>query len=153
MRKTLTVILFALLSASYVHAQLEKVLHQSFDLNSISNINLELYGEYEIEKWAGNSILTETTVQIYDATPGIFKHFIKDGRYGIEADLTDGNIQLKSTDNERVAIRRKNPEGEGYKECYEFVKLRIFVPDDFKVVDQTQLVRDTPSEATTSKEN
>ncbi len=155
MKKTVIVILFALLSASYVHAQLEKVLHQSFELNGVNNINLELYGEYEIEKWAGNSILTETSIQIYDATPGIFKHFIeKDNRYGIEADLSDENIQLKSTDGERVAIRRKNKGGEGYKECYEFVKLRIFVPDDFKIVDQTQLVRDTPTEeATTAKEN
>ena len=99
MRKTAIVILFALLSASYVHAQLEKVLHQSFDLDGVNSINLELYGEYEIEKWAGNSILTETSVQIYDATPGIFKHFVeKDKRYGIEANLTDESAIRETAD-------------------------------------------------------
>ena len=148
MKKAVTVILFAFLAVSSVQAQLEKILHQSFDLTSINNITLDLYGEYEIEKWAGNSILTETTVQVYDASIGIFKHFVENGRYGIEANLENELITLTSKDKERTAIRTKKGE------CYEFIKVRIFVPDDFKIVDQGSLVRNASAlEATTSKNN
>jgi len=148
MKKAAIVILFAFLAVSSVQAQLEKILHQSFDLTSINNITLDLYGEYEIEKWAGNSILTETSVQVYDASIGIFKHFVESGRYGIDANLDEESIALVSKDKKRTAIRTKKGE------CYEFVKVRIFVPDDFKVVDQGNLVRNVPTlEATTSKNN
>lgn len=149
MKKTAIVVLLALFSISSVNAQLEKILHQSFELNEINNINLDLNGEIEIEKWAGNSILTETTIQVYDATPGIFKHFIENGRYAIEANTEiEGSIAIGSKDKERRAIRTKKGE------CYEFVKIRLFVPDDFEVVDEKSLQRTMPAtEATTSKDN
>ena len=43
-------------------AQLTKVLHQTFEIDSVENVSISVVGEYEIEKWAGNNILTETKI-------------------------------------------------------------------------------------------
>lgn len=119
-------------------AQLTKVLHQTFEVDSVEKITINLYGEYEIEKWAGNNILTETTIEIYDTTPGIFKYFIEEkGRYNIVAEINNMSASLFSNDSERRTIKNKITD----KECYEFVKVKIFVPDEFNVDDPVNLFR------------
>lgn len=119
-------------------AQLTKVLHQTFEVDSVEKITINLYGEYEIEKWAGNNILTETTIEIYDTTPGIFKYFIEEkGRYDIVAEINNMTASLFSNDSERRTIKNKITD----KECYEFVKVKIFVPDEFNVDDPVNLFR------------
>ena len=62
--------------------------------------------------------MTETSIQIYDASPGIFSHFVKEGRYEILGENGDANYQLKSKDTERKTIRTKRGD------CYEFVKIK-----------------------------
>lgn len=134
---------FFLVISQLANAQLSKVLHQSFEIGDVKTVSLNLVGEYEIEKWAGNTILTETSIEIYDAKPGIFNHFIKEGRYEIIADVQEATAALTSKDSERKSIRTKKGE------CYEFIKLKIFVPDDFNIDDPINLVRQSISEAST----
>lgn len=131
----LSLLIIALLSTQTVNAQLSKVIHQTFDIDEAASVSINLYGEYEIEKWPGNTIMTETSIQIYDATPSILKHFIKAGRYEVEGEGDNDSYHLSSKDTQRKAIRTKRGE------CYEFIKLRIFVPEDFDIVDQKKLVR------------
>ena len=138
MRSALLFSVLILLGQS-ANAQLSKVLHQTFEIDEVSTISLNLVGEYEIEKWAGNSILTETSIELYDAKPGIFEHFIKEGRYEIVSDINEGSAALSSKDSERKTIKTKRGD------CYEFIKLKIFVPDDFNIDDPKHLIRvETP---------
>ncbi len=123
------------------NAQLQKILHQSFEIEEVNSISLDLYGEYEIEKWAGNTILTETHIQLYDATPSILRFFVEQGRYEIEGNISnETSFAMVSKDKVRKSLKTK--EGE----CYEFIKVRILVPEDFTVSNETSLVRNTEQE-------
>ena len=142
----ITFLILILISFSnFSNAQLSKVLHQTFEIDDVDTVSLNLVGEYEIEKWAGNAILTETTIELYDAKPGIFKYFIKEGRYEIIADVNETSVVLHAKDSERKSIRTK------IGECYEFIKLKIFVPDDFNADDPLHLVRQPVSELSTNE--
>ena len=121
-------------------AQLTKVLHQTFEIDSVDKVILNLVGEYELEKWAGNNILTETKIEIYDAKPGVFKYLVEEKkRYEIVAEIDNMTASLFSNDSKRAAIKNN----ETGKECYEFIKVKIFVPEDFNIEDPVNLVRMT----------
>ncbi|MFT4760680.1 MAG: hypothetical protein ACI9XO_004354 [Paraglaciecola sp.] len=127
-----------LFTFSNAQAQLEKVMHQTFEVGSMEGISLDLTGEYTIEKWAGNTIMTETKVELYEASPAILNHFIRKAkRYEVVADTVNTQLMLSSLDKERKPIRTKT------QECPEIVHVRIFIPDTFEMTgDNSQtLVR------------
>jgi len=53
-----------------------QVIHQSFEVGERNAITLSLDAPYEVETWAGNTILTETKVKMENIPPNILKHFI-----------------------------------------------------------------------------
>lgn len=139
--------LLFLLSFSIAQAQLEKVMHQTFEVGNVESIALDLVGEYSVEKWAGNTVMTETKVELYEASPAILNHFVsKDKRYEVIADTLNNQLLLSSLDKERKPIRtkKKNSTNEDgsieTKECPEIVNMRIFLPDTYEKVigDSTQ---------------
>ena len=137
-------VFFSVFVFQIANAQLSKVIHQTFEIDSVENLTLKLVGEYELEKWAGNNILTETKIEIYNTTSGIFKFLIEEKkRYEIVAEINGVNGTLFSFDSKRPSIKN-NKTGE---ESYEIVKVKIFVPDDFNLDDPINLVRMTESEA------
>lgn len=108
-------------------AQLEKVLHQTFFLDEIDLVALNVAGDIEIEQWAGNTIMTETKVKLYEGSPGIINYFVKTGRYDIEHEsFGSEGIRLNSKDSVRRPIKTKAGE------CYEEVIVRVFIPEDFE---------------------
>lgn len=124
------------LASTSINAQLEKVIHQTFEIEDVSRINLDFVEDYAVEViiWAGNNIMTETQIHLYGASSAILKHFIeKEKRYELVLDNTDGIVDLYNFDKERKAIRTKNGE------CIEQVKLRIFVPDHFESINDSTL--------------
>lgn len=130
---TFTLTLFTICCAS---AQLEKVLHQTFELGEAERINLDLKGEYKIELWAGNTVMTETQIRLTDASPAILKHFIeKAKRYDVVLENENSTARFYSHDKERREIKSK------YGLCYEEVNLRIFVPDSFEIINEKSLVK------------
>ncbi|MEO1712408.1 MAG: hypothetical protein AAFU60_03650 [Bacteroidota bacterium] len=119
------------------NAQTEKLLHQTIELDSIDQIQLEIYGAYTVEYWAGNNILTETKVKLYDAPKHVLKFFVEEQmRYQIDALPTVPTLSLVSHVRERKPISYKGTE------CTEEVSLRIFIPDSFKPQSDTFLVRE-----------
>lgn len=127
MLRNLCFLLFFSIFMNTSHAQLEKVLHQTFFLEEIDLVALNVAGDIEIEQWAGNTIMTETRVKLYEGSPGIINYFVKAGRYDIEKeDFGTTGIKLNSKDNIRRPIRTKTGE------CYEEVTVRVFVPEDFE---------------------
>lgn len=131
-------------------AQLAESIHQSFEMDDYNSVYINLKGEVEVETWAGNTVLTETKIKLYDASKGILDYFIKLGRYEIETTNSSSRINLKSKDIVRRPIRTKNGE------CYEEVKVRVFLPDDFEAETKTVWVRkkevDTAEKETPSTE-
>ncbi|HFA51103.1 MAG TPA: hypothetical protein ENJ95_18985 [Bacteroidetes bacterium] len=128
---------FSFCLATLSFSQLEKTIHQTFDVSQSNAISFDLVSDSTvIVPWAGNNVLTETKIELYDASPSILKHFIeKDQRYAIQADSTSGVFRLSSVKMKREPIRTKNGE------CYENVQIRLFVPDDFELQGKNKLVR------------
>lgn len=124
-------------SYSIAQAQVKKILHQSFDLEKVDNVKLDLAGDYEIIAWAGNAILVETNIELYSASRDIYNHFKKEGRYEIAVDSTSTQelIQLRSVDKERKPIRTSKGE------CFEIIRVRVMIPEDFNVIDKSTLIR------------
>ena len=147
------IVFFSFFMFQIANAQLTKVLHQTFEIDSVENISISIVGEYELEKWAGNNILTETKVEIYDTTPGTFKYIIEElKRYEIVAEIDNTKASLFSFDSKRAPIKKSDAkDDESYNESFELVKVRIFVPDDFNIENPNNLVRMIPSEASTNK--
>jgi hypothetical protein len=131
--------LFLLISFSapaIAFCQMEKTIHQTFEIGDAENITLDLVGEYEIKPWAGNTIMTETQVQLFDANISILNHFLeKEKRYFIEADTTGGEVKLISFDKKREAIKTKKGA------CLENVILKVFIPEVFEKQEDTHFVR------------
>jgi len=138
MTQKLLLTLFTFLMCNTIaHAQLEKTIHQTFEIGNTDAVTFELISDTTlIVPWAGNNILTETKIELYDASPSILKHFVeKESRYVIEADTTGGNFKLYSDNKERKPIRTRSGE------CPEIVQIRVFVPENFELQDNKRLVR------------
>lgn len=132
-----------------VNAQFEKIIHQSFEIEEIVDLKFNIAGDYVIEPWAGNVILTETKVRLHNASPSIFKYYLEKERYNLTSASDHKTVTIESLDMERKPIRTKTGE------CYEFVKVRIFIPEDYiRLTDnhwRLEGAEDTP--VATTKEN
>ena len=120
-------------------AQLEQTIHQTFELNDKTNVQLDLHGDYTFVPWASNNILIETKIQLFNSSASILKHFVeKDKRYLIEADTSlSDKLRLYSHDMKRTSLRTKTG-----AESTEIVETRIFIPDNFVIRDEKTLVLD-----------
>lgn len=134
--KPLVTSLFIVFSFCSAFGQLGKTIHQTFEVGESKSIALQVLGDVTIVPWAGNTIMTETKVELYDASPSILKHFLEvERRYEIEASDSTANLQLRSFDQERKEIRTRNGV------CPEIVHVKIFVPEEFVKQDEQTLVR------------
>jgi len=127
--------------ATFTQGQVKKILHQSFELETYNDVKLDLFGEYEIVEWAGNSVLIETSIELYSASRDVYDFFKGEGRYDLEIDSTATGgqlIHLQSVDKERKPIKYRG------NECFEIVRVRILIPEDFEIIDQNNLTRKEP---------
>jgi len=134
MKNTLLILSLLLISIS-AKAQLKKTVHQTFEVGEARNINLDVFGEYEIEAWPGNTIMSETKIELYDASPHILKFFMEEKeRYKLRLDGEgEESISLVSIDQERRSIQYKG------NECFEQVKVKLYVPEEFVAVNPKTL--------------
>ncbi len=139
MRKLIAWSIFSLLFCFTSQAQIKKVLHKTYEIDSAQTITFDFVGEYVIEKWAGSTVLTETSVELYDANINIYRHFLKDGRYDIDLDLTGEIANFISHDKIRPDI--KTAKGQ----CWEIIKLKVYIPQEFTIVDQTRMTKSAPT--------
>jgi len=117
--------------------QLKETIHQTSEIDEAQTINLDLAGDYEIVKWAGNTMMSKTYIELSDAKPSILNYYLKEGRYDLEGNATGESFSLVSKDKTRRPIRFKE------LTCYEYTKVVIYVPDDFVESSKTSLVRQT----------
>ncbi|NNE29917.1 MAG: hypothetical protein HKN16_09780 [Saprospiraceae bacterium] len=119
-----------LVGASSALAQSKHTLHQSFEIDSINQVTVEFAGEYEVVYWEGNTVLTETQIELYDANPNILSHFVKLGRYLVEGDKGTDLAFFKHKDLIRKPIYTKDGQ------AWEVVKMKFYVPDTFSSNDK-----------------
>lgn len=135
----LSILLSVLLSLSFspIQAQMERTMYQVFEVDSAQVVKFEVAGEYSILEWAGNSILVETNVQIWDASREILAELIKIGRYDLATDSSatpnPKEVRIFTKNLERKPIKRID----GQK-CLEIAVTKIFVPDTFYISDDKQ---------------
>ena len=122
-------------------AQLKETVHQTFEIDEVQSINLDIAGDFEIVKWAGNTLMSKTYIELSDAKPSILNYYLKEGRYELEGNATGESFSLVAKDKVRKAIRFKD------LTCYEYTNVVIYVPDDFVEVSKTSLVRQSEDQA------
>lgn len=135
--KKSTLLLTLLFLSAVVFAQQKKTVHQTFPVNEEAlTINLEVYGDYELEPWPGNTIMSETKIELEGAPPHVLKFLMEEKeRYTLEISGEGESITLLSKDKERRQIQYKGAD------CYENVRLKLYVPDDFEVMSDKVLRR------------
>ncbi|MFK7984323.1 MAG: hypothetical protein AB8G86_30395 [Saprospiraceae bacterium] len=101
-----------------------QVIHQSFEMGERKALTLNLNIPYEVETWAGNTILTETKVKMENISPKILKHFISQGRYEIVENNSETAIELSLKEADRRPIRTKNGE------TTETINIKFYIPED-----------------------
>jgi hypothetical protein len=125
--------LFCLANAN---AQNQRFLHVTFPLDTATILELDLFAIDTVETWVGDAVLVETQVRLYDASEGVFNHYInKEKRYDIEAQREGETLRLVSKDKQRPKIKvpdRNAPEKGAMKECVEKVTVKVLIPDVLK---------------------
>jgi len=112
--------------ASSAHAQFSKTIHNSIEADSASTISVDLAGEVTIEPWAGNTVLVETQIRLYNASKGVFEYFVeRAGRYDVLHEMRGSQLYISSKDQERKIIQTKH--GQSTEEVY----VRVMIPADF----------------------
>ena len=125
MKVKLIIGLFLLLTGT-TYGQLQRTIHKTFSLDSAEVVELNLYGDdYVVETWAGDNILTETKIKLYNASKTILNFFMERGRYDIEGQIEENILVLTSKNSSRPPIKNKD------LQCHEVISLRIFMPDTF----------------------
>lgn len=126
------------------NAQMERTTYQTFEIDSARVINLDIMDEYEIKTWAGNNLLVETNIRIWDASKEILNFLIKEGRYDLTTDSTTDPHPKEIRIYTKNTVRRPVKGREGGK-CLEIADCRIFIPDSFVISeDKKRLTRKNP---------
>jgi hypothetical protein len=125
-----------LMVSTKTEAQVEKTIHQTYNVEGAQTITIQIKsGEYEIENWAGNTILIETNIKLEQATTQILNYVVEQGRYQVILDQNEGAFTLK--DKEPIRNRLRSKTGD----CVENITMKILVPDEFTIVGLSQLLR------------
>ena len=130
MRLNFAALLFTLCFLGFAQAaqaQFARTIHRHFEVEDATQIQLNLVGDVEVENWEGNTLLIQTDIHIYNASKGIFTHFVdKVGRYEIEAAVNGDVLDVRHLHQERKLISTKNGV------ATEDVKVKVFMPRYFE---------------------
>ena len=141
--KNFPIIILLLFSLS-TQAQLERVIHQTFEIKEeVNAVSLDLLDSYEIEKWAGNNIMTVAKIELTGGANHILDFFVKEGRYEMEMKEEETKATLTNILKERKEMNWKN----GL--VFELVTIKMYVPEDFDLAGE-QLIRKAESTETAS---
>lgn len=125
LRSTATVLLLSCVTIS-AQAQFSKTVHHTFETDQAKAITIELAGNVTVDTWAGNTVLVQTDIRMYNASKGIFTYFVEQaGRYEVLGSLTGETLNIVSKDPKRDVIVSK------IGDCVEEVNVKVLVPKTF----------------------
>ncbi|MBL7797542.1 MAG: hypothetical protein JNJ90_13685 [Saprospiraceae bacterium] len=122
--------LCALWIATGVSAQMERTVYQVFEVDSVQTITLDIvnFTYPELHIWAGNSVLTEANIQVWDASPEIVNDMIKAGRYEFESEKAGDLLRIFTKQRKREDVRRQGTPSK----FVEQTTIKVFVPDIYE---------------------
>ena len=100
---------------SQAQAQLKKTLHKVFEVPETANLlvfNIYEGDSYDVIPWAGNTIMTETQVEMSKASRGVFDFFLEEGRYDFITAPQSDSLIISSKDLLRRVIKLEDVEAE-----------------------------------------
>ncbi len=126
MRVLLIVACMAIGVASFAQDPAD-IFHKTIDLDSINQIDLDVYGEdqIEIKSWPGDDILVETSVKIVNGKPFMLKFFKEKERYDLVGNISGDRMQLISKDKTRKKVNSNNGT------VLENVAIVVYMPEEF----------------------
>ncbi|MDX1667123.1 MAG: hypothetical protein R3350_07835 [Saprospiraceae bacterium] len=119
--------IWLLLLIPYLPAQHRHIQHQTFALNGVERVQLDLTTDYEAVSWEGTVIMTEVKVELYNASPAMMKKFVEGNRYDLEGNLTGETLNIRSLERKWDFVQTN------YGESQEIVQVKIFVPSGWSV--------------------
>lgn len=124
-------------SLQNLFAQLEKTVHQTFNITDDQNIMVQMNTPFELTAWPGDAVLVETNIKLENATNAILNYVVESGRYEIllQDQGNGANFNLKEKNTKRAQLTTKNGV------VNETVAVKIFVPDFFDISNKAHLVR------------
>ncbi|MFK8005765.1 MAG: hypothetical protein AB8H03_05310 [Saprospiraceae bacterium] len=129
------------------NAQVKKTLHQTFELpDENTEVSLDIYDEFEVEKWSSNNIMIVTTATLESGIQHILDFYIREGRYGVEKSGEKTSLTLTSKDKVRKGMKYKDVM------IYEIVKMKLFIPEDYELQGKNRLVKKAEETASTNNQ-
>lgn len=138
---------FLSISLTQGQGQVQKTLHQTFDINGADKIQVSLADNYDVQTWAGNNVMIEMTIKLSHVQQNVLDYVVhQEGRYNIQLLRPQENIvQLVSKNPSRKSISVKGVDAE------EVVLVRIFVPDTYNIEDKNQFTLIDPTSGNSNK--
>ena len=135
-RHLLTIATFMLLNFTVVHAQVEKTFFQTFNVkDGVRRIFLKSNDVFELKPWNGVQLMVETTIRLEGGSMDLLGLLIKDERYNFSYEENPEGISFHSKLSSRPNVKRLG------QVCTEKLKVYIYVPEEFNIVNNTELVR------------
>jgi hypothetical protein len=119
--------MMALLMTTSVSAQMEQTIYQIFPTDSARTVHLDIVDSCNIIPWAGDNVLAEIRIRLWDCSPEILDYLIKQERYAVLSEQRGEAFWLSSKDKKRKEIRNKQR-----ITCPEVVEIKLFVPDYYE---------------------
>lgn len=112
------------------NAQMERTVYQVFEVDSIQTVTLDIVGfTYpELHVWAGNNILTEANIQVWEASPEIVNYLIEKGRYAFDTAKTADLLRIFTKIRKREDIKLPGMP----TKCVEQTTVKVFIPDIYE---------------------
>lgn len=113
-------------------AQMERTVYQVFEVDSAQTVSLDIVGfTYpELHVWAGNNILTEANIQVWEASPEIVNYLIDKGRYAFETSKSGDSLLIFTKVRKREDIKLPGM----HTKCVEQTTVKVFIPDIYEWV-------------------
>lgn len=130
MFKRTQTLLFGCLLSFQLFAQMERTVYQVFEVDSVQNVTLDIVGfTYpELHVWAGNNILTEANIQVWEASPAIVNFLIDQGRYAFESEKNGDSLRVFTKVRKREDIKLPGM----HSKCTEQTTIKVFIPDIYE---------------------
>ena len=121
MKRFAILIAFAF-AANVAHAQMQKSLIKTFNLNGATVVMLDLKGEVLIKPADNNALRLQTDIDLKNGNISLFQAFLSKKRYDVQTNTENGTFTLTAPDRENVKI--------GGADLQETVTYTVFVPDN-----------------------
>ncbi len=107
-------------------AQFAKTMHSNFPTDGVEVIDIRLVDSVTVDYWAGNTILVQTDIRLYNASKGLFDFLTgEDGRYQVDASTEGTTLNLVNVKPSRAPLQTKQGT------CREEINVKVLLPVHF----------------------